>query len=69
MIGTMRLPIPGSRSSSLNTRTIAIVVATCWGPEPCLSASYTERCGSGSALAEFRRAGTNPPSAVRRSSR
>ena len=37
MIGTMRLPISLSRNNSLNVRTIAMVVATDWVPEPFLS--------------------------------
>ena len=37
MIGTMRLPISLSRNNSLKVRTIAMVVATLWVPDPFLS--------------------------------
>ena len=38
MIGTMRGPIFLSRNSSLKVRTVAMVVATSWLPEPFFSA-------------------------------
>ena len=38
MIGTMRVPMSLSRNSSLNVRTVAMVVATSWLPDPFFSA-------------------------------
>ncbi|CEZ68457.1 Uncharacterised protein [Mycobacterium tuberculosis] len=37
MIGTIRGPICLSRNTSLNVRTVAMVVATSWCPEPFFS--------------------------------
>nr|CRL82090.1 hypothetical protein CPGR_05306 [Mycolicibacter nonchromogenicus] len=39
MIGTRRGPNFLSRNNSLNTRTVAMVVATSWVPEPFLTAA------------------------------
>ena len=68
MIGTMRGPMFLSRNSSLKVRTVAMVVATAWLPEPFLSDLYTSRLGSGSGLDLVRRSGRKPPSVRRRSS-
>jgi hypothetical protein len=67
MIGTNRAPISLSFIRSLNSRTVAIVVATCCLPDPARNSSYALSPGWASGLARTTRFGDAPPSAARRS--
>ena len=66
-IGTIRWPMLGSFIQSLSSRTDAMVVATLFLPEPCLSSSYISLPGRISDLARITRLGIEPPSWRRRS--
>ena len=68
MIGTTRLPTFVSRSRFRSSRAKAIVVEAAAVPEPLANSLKADGSGSASLLVRTTRFGTEPPSALRRSS-
>ena len=68
MIGTTRLPTFLSRSRFRSRRVNAIVVDAAAEPEPFANSANAVSAGSSSGRARTTRFGTEPPSALRRSS-